>query len=67
MHSGTFQRYTTYLAMIVAVMIGGKRKLSGVKGIGLKLGLAAQVRTIPEQRAQSLAAQPSLLNPEAAL
>jgi hypothetical protein len=53
--------------MIVAVMIGGKRKLSGVKGIGLKLGLAAQVRTIPEQRAQSLAAQPSLLNPEAAL
>jgi hypothetical protein len=29
--------------------------------------LAAQVRTIPEQRAQSLAAQPSLLNPEAAL
>jgi hypothetical protein len=44
-----------------------KKKLSGVKGIGLKLGLAAQVRTIPEQRAQSLAAQPSLLNPEAAL
>jgi hypothetical protein len=44
-----------------------ERKLSGVKGIGLTLGLAAQVRTIPEQRARSLAAQPSLLNPEAAL
>jgi hypothetical protein len=78
--SGTFQRWSTYLAVIAEEVIDVRveetvtldpavlnRTFSGVTGIGLKLGLAAQVRSIPEQRAQSLAAQPSLLNPEAAL
>ena len=78
--SGTFQRCSTYLAVTAEAVIDVRaeetltldpavlnRTFSGVTGIGLKLGLAAQVRSIPEQRAQSLAAQPSLLNPEAAL